>query len=69
MNITLNNKTYKPAGPATDADKFFVIAKPEATDDWRIAATSKTFKNAAKRASELTAKRYNWNTARVWVEA
>jgi hypothetical protein len=69
MTITTDNQTFKPAGPTTEATKFYVIAKPEPTDAWGIAATSKTFGNAAKRASELQAKRYNWHTARVMVEA
>lgn len=67
--ITLAGKTYRQAMPFDEAAKFFVIAKPEPTDDPILAAESKTFKNAKKRASELMAKRYNWHTATVYVEA
>lgn len=67
--ITVEGQTYVAASPATEADRFYVIATPEAHDQPRLAAESKTYKNAAKRASELMAKRYNWDAARVMILA
>jgi hypothetical protein len=66
---TIDGTDYVLAGPSTDAAQFVVVARPEAGDDYRLAATSKTFPNATKRARELTGKRYGWNRAVVCIAA